>query len=160
MTVKPGWEGRYFEDFEIGREYETAGRTVTETDLLTFAYLSGDHNPLHTDIEFAKKTAWGQRIVYGMLGWVIASGLRARLGIFEGTVVAFLGMTWDFKGPIFLCDTIRSRISVIEKRPTKKPDRGIMKQKVVLLNQRDEVIQEGVMTQMMLRRPVAAAVAA
>jgi acyl dehydratase len=152
--------GYYFEDFEIGREYETAGRTVTETDLLTFAYLSGDHNPLHTDIEFAKKTAWGQRLVYGMLGWVIASGLRARLGIFEGTVVAFLGMTWDFKGPIFLGDTIRSRISVIEKRPTKKPDRGIMKQKVVLLNQRDEVIQEGVMTQMMLRRPAAAAVAA
>lgn len=152
--------GYYFEDFEIGREYETAGRTVTETDLLTFAYLSGDHNPLHTDVEFAKKTAWGQRLVYGMLGFVIASGLRARLGIFEGTVVAFLGMTWDFKGPIFLGDTIRSHISVIEKRPTKKPDRGIMKQKVVLLNQRDEVIQEGVMTQMMLRRPAAAAVGA
>jgi acyl dehydratase len=149
--------GYFYEDFEIGREYETAGRTVTETDLLMFAYLSGDHNPLHTDVEFAGKTAWGQRLVYGMLGFVIASGLRARLGIFEGTVVAFLGMTWDFKGPIFIGDTIRSRISVVEKRPTKKADRGIMKQKVVLLNQRDEVIQEGVMTQMMQRRPVALA---
>lgn len=152
--------GKYFEEFEIGREYETAGRTVTETDLVTFAYLSGDHNPLHTDVEFAKGTVWGQRLVYGMLGFVFASGLRARLGIFEGTVLAFLGMTWDFKGPIFIGDTIRSRISIIEKRPTKKPDRGIVKQKVVLLNQRDEVIQEGVMTQMMLRRPAAAAAAA
>lgn len=148
--------GKFFEDFEIGREYETAGRTVTETDLLTFAYLSGDHNPLHTDVEFARGTVWGQRLVYGMLGFVFASGLRARLGIFEGTVIAFLGMTWDFKGPIFIGDTIKSRISVIEKRPTRKTDRGIIKQKVVLLNQRDEVIQEGVMTQMMLRRPAAA----
>lgn len=149
--------GKYFEEFDIGSEYETAGRTVTETDLVTFSYLSGDHNPLHTDVEFAKGTVWGQRLVYGMLGFVFASGLRARLGIFEGTVVAFLGMTWDFKGPIFIGDTLRSRISIIEKRPTKKPDRGIIKQKVALLNQRDEVIQEGVMTQMMLRRPTAAA---
>lgn len=145
--------GHYYEDFEIGREYETAGRTVTETDLLMFAYLSGDHNPLHTDVEFASRTAWGQRLVYGMLGIVMASGLRARLGIFEGTVIAFLGMTWDFKGPIFIGDTIRSRVSVVEKRPTKRADRGILKQKVTLLNQRDEVIQEGLMTQMMLRRP-------
>lgn len=146
--------GLYFEDFELGKVYETAGRTVTETDLVTFAYLSGDHNPLHTDVEFARKTVWGQRLVYGILGFVFASGLRARLGIFEGTVVAFLGFTWDFKGPIFIGDTIRSRNSIIEKRPTKKPDRGIMRQRVELLNQRDEVIQEGVLTQMMLRRPV------
>lgn len=147
--------GLFFEEFEIGKEYETAGRTVTETDLVTFAYLSGDHNPLHTDVEFAKNTPWGQRLVYGMLGFVFASGLRARLGIFEGTVIAFLGVTWDFKGPIFIGDTIRTRVSVIEKRPTKKLDRGIIKQKVVLLNQRDEVIQEGVMTQMMKRQPAA-----
>ncbi len=145
--------GLFYEDFEIGREYETAGRTITETDLVTFAYLSGDHNPLHTDVEFAKNTVWGQRLVYGVLGFVFASGLRARLGIFEGTVIAFLGMTWDFKGPMFIGDTIRSRISIVEKRETKKSDRGIIRQKVQLLNQRDEIIQEGVMTQMMRRRP-------
>ena len=145
--------GYYYEQFEVGKQYETAGRTVTETDLVTFAYLSGDHNPLHTDVEFAKTTPWGQRLVYGVLGFVFAGGLRARLGIFEGTVIAFLGMTWDFKGPIFIGDTIRSQITIIEKRATKHPDRGIIKQKVVLLNQRDEVIQEGVMTQMMLRDP-------
>ncbi|MFT3820607.1 MAG: MaoC/PaaZ C-terminal domain-containing protein [Rubrivivax sp.] len=145
--------GLFYEDFEIGREYETAGRTITETDLVTFAYLSGDYNPLHTDVEFAKQTVWGQRLVYGVLGFVFASGLRARLGIFEGTVIAFLGMTWDFKGPMFIGDTIRSRVSIVEKRETKKSDRGIVRQKVQLLNQRGEVVQEGVMTQMMRRCP-------
>ena len=102
--------------------------------------------------EFAKTTPFGQRIAHGLLGLTVASGLGDREGILEGTLIAFLGMEWSFKAPIFIGDTIKQRRTVVEKIESKQPERGIMKLKVEILNQKKEVVQEGVRTLLMRRR--------
>lgn len=115
MTESTRPRGRYFEEFEIGDEVETAARTVTETDVMLFAGLSGDYNQLHTDAEFARGTLFGERIAHGLLGLSIASGLASRLGFVEGTAEAFTGLEWKFRGPIKIGDTIRVRLKVQRK---------------------------------------------
>ncbi len=145
-------EAFYFEDFEMDRDYVTRSRTITEADVVAFAGLSGDYNPLHTDEEFAKQTIFGTRIAHGVLGLSVATGLINQTGIAEGTVIAFLGMTWNFKGALKMGDTITVRQRVAEKRETSKPDRGILRMAVSVVNQRGEVIQEGEHTLMIKRR--------
>jgi Acyl dehydratase len=142
----------YFEDFEVGTETVTDSRTVTEADVVAFAGLSGDYNPLHVDAEFAKSTPFGERIAHGLLGLAIASGLTSRTGAIEGTTLAFVGMEWRFKAPILFGDTISVRSHVAEKRETSKPDRGIVRFEVQIVNQRGEVVQEGTQTLLMKRR--------
>ncbi|HEX5463247.1 MAG TPA: MaoC/PaaZ C-terminal domain-containing protein [Burkholderiales bacterium] len=143
----------YFEDFAVGDEFVTLSRTVTEADIVAFAGLSGDYNQLHTDAEFAKGTLFGERIAHGLLGLAISGGLKQRLGIFDGTVMAFLGLTWDFVGPIRIGDTVHARMIVAETRATHKPDRGILVQEVELINQDGSTVQKGRHTVMMQRRP-------
>ena len=145
-------EPLYFEDFEIDREYVTRSRTITEADVVAFAGLSGDFNPLHTDEEFAKKTMFGTRIAHGLLGLSIASGLINQIGIAEGTVMAFLGMTWNFKGALKAGDTITVHQRVAERRETSKQDRGILRMAISVINQHGEVVQEGEHTLMIKRR--------
>ena len=145
-------EPLYFEDFEIDREYVTRSRTITEADVVAFAGLSGDFNPLHTDEEFAKKTMFGTRIAHGLLGLSIASGLINQMGIAEGTVMAFLGMTWNFKGALKFGDTITVRQRVAERRESSKQDRGILRMAISVINQNGEVVQEGEHTLMIKRR--------
>jgi acyl dehydratase len=67
--------GQYYEEFEIGDTHVSQGRTITEADVATFAGLSGDYNPLHTDAEFAKTTIFGERIAHGMLTVAMSTGL-------------------------------------------------------------------------------------
>jgi len=145
-------EPLYFEDFEIDREYVTRSRTITEADVVAFAGLSGDFNPLHTDEEFAKKTMFGTRIAHGLLGLSIASGLINQMGIAEGTVMAFLGMTWNFKGVLKFGDTITVRQRVADRRETSRQDRGILRMAISVINQHGEVVQEGEHTLMIKRR--------
>jgi acyl dehydratase len=133
----------YFEDFEIGTEYVTRSRTITEADVVAFAGLSGDFNPLHVDEEFGKKTTFGARIAHGLLGLSVASGLINQMGIGEGTVMAFLGLTWNFKSVIRFGDTITVHQRVAEKRETSKNDRGILRMMINVLNQNGEVVQDG-----------------
>ena len=145
-------EPLYFEDFEMDREYVTGSRTITETDVVMFAGLSGDYNPLHTNEEFARKTIFGTRIAHGLLGLSIASGLINQLGIGEGTVMAFLGMTWSFRAPLKFGDTITVHQRVAERRETSKQDRGIVRMAVSVINQHGEVVQAGEHTLMIKRR--------
>jgi len=126
---------------------------VTEADITAFAGLSGDYNPLHTDEEFAKTTVFGSRVAHGLLVLSMVSGLKARLGLSEGTVMAFLGLEWSFKRPVLPGDTIRAKVITKEKRETSKPDRGIVIQKVQVINQRGEVAQEGEHILMVARHP-------
>lgn len=144
--------GMYFEDFEVGQEFLSPARTITEADVVQFAALSGDYNPLHTDAEYARETQFGERIAHGLLGLAIASGLTGRLGLFEGTALAFLGVDWRFTGPIFFGDTIRVKIKIAEKREAKKPDRGIIIRDTSVVNQRGEVVQQGKITIMVKRK--------
>ena len=146
-----GQNAKFYDQFEVGDAWESPRRTITETDVVMFAAITGDHNPIHTDEEFAKTTVFGGRILHGPAGFAIATGLESRIGIKEGTAVAFLGMTWDLKGPIRIGDTIHVRERVTGKRDTKKLTQGIVFFQVELVNQKNEVVQEGEWKIMMIR---------
>ncbi len=149
-----GQNALYFDQLEVGQEWNSPRRTITEADIVMFAALTGDHNPVHTDEEFAKGTVFGGRILHGPAGFAIATGLESRLGIKEGTAIAFLGMTWDLRGPIKIGDTIHVNQKVGSKRETKKPGVGIVNFQVSLVNQRGESVQEGEWKVMMHCKPV------
>ncbi|MDE3156785.1 MAG: MaoC family dehydratase N-terminal domain-containing protein, partial [Acidobacteriota bacterium] len=97
--------GLYFEDFTSGRRFETPGRLVTDEDIAAFAAVSGDRNPLHVDEAYAKTTAFGGRVAHGALGLAVATGLFSQLGITAGTLVALVGVDWNFRAPIRPGDT-------------------------------------------------------
>lgn len=135
--------GLYFQQIDVGMEIESPGRTVSESDIMLFAGLSGDHNVLHTDAEFAKATPYGERVAHGLLGLAIASGLATRTGFMEGTVLAFTGLSWKFKAPIKIGDTIHLLAQVIKTRSLPRMGGGMVVLDVKVINQRDEVVQAG-----------------
>lgn len=135
--------GKYFEEFDIGEEFITPSRTVTEADIVNFAGISGDYNPLHTDEEYAKKTIHQGRIAHGGLITSIATGLLARLGLWESTSVANLGYEWKFHKAVKVGDTITVKLRIIEKKETKRKETGIIQREINILNQRGEVVVSG-----------------
>ncbi len=146
--------GLYWEEWEIGAEFESAARTVTETDIVMFAALSGDYNPLHTNEEYCKKTQFGTRIAHGPLVYAIAAGLLFQLHLYDDTIIAFLGFdSLKFTNPVKAGDTIHARIKVLEKRETSRPDRGVMKRQLQVLNQRGEVVQDAIQAFLLKRKP-------
>jgi acyl dehydratase len=146
--------GLYWEEWEIGAEFESPARTVTEADIVAFAGLSGDYNPLHTDEEYCRQTQFGGRIAHGPLVYSIAAGLLFQLHLYDDTLIAFLGFeNLKFTKPVKPGDTIHARIKVLEKRETSNPQRGIMKRQLHVLNQRSELVQEGLQTFLLKRKP-------
>lgn len=148
-------QGLYLEDFEVGETYVTKGRTVTEADIVAFTGLSGDFNPLHIDEEYCKSTPHGTRIAQGLLGLSVASGLVSQLGLLTGTAIGFLGMNWRYTGAIRAGDTIHVKITTKEARVSSKPDRGVLVRQLDIVNQKDEVVQTGDWSVMVLTRPAA-----
>jgi acyl dehydratase len=146
--------GRFFEDFVLDEEFLTPSRTLTETDVVMFAAMSGDYNELHTSEAFMKSTQFGKRIGHGLLGLAVSHGLFFRLGLVEGTAIAFLGIeSWKFEAPFFLGDTIRVKIKVAEKRPSQsKPDRGVIKFFFQVIKEDGTAIQSGYKTIMIRRK--------
>ncbi len=133
--------GMYWEEWELNAEYVTPGRTVTETDIIQFAGISGDFNPLHIDEEFCKSTQFGTRIAHGPLIYAMAAGLLFQLHLYDDTLIAFLGFdSLKFTKPVMAGDTIHAKIRVLEKSETSKPDRGVMKRRLQVLNQKNEVV--------------------
>jgi acyl dehydratase len=145
--------GLHYEDFEPGKAYFSASRTVTEADVVNFAGLSGDFNPLHTDQTFAEKTVIKERIAHGMLSMAVATGLANQMGIFEGTTVALMQQTIQYKGMVRFGDTIRIVMTVKERKETKNPSRGVVVFDVPILNQKDEPVVQAEWVLMMARRP-------
>ena len=144
---------RYFDDIQVGEEYESPGRTVTETDIVLFAGLSGNYNVLHTDAEFMKKSIYGERIAHGALVLSLATGLRQRTGLFDGTLMGLLEIRkWRFVAPVRIGDTIRVANEITELRETSKPDRGLMVQRIDVLNQDDAVVAGGEFVMLLRRR--------
>lgn len=135
--------GRLYSEFTTGQRFRTPGRTITETDITAFAGLSGDYNPVHTDETFAVATDFGGRIAHGPMGIGIAFGLASRLDLIDGTVIALLGLTWDFKAPMRPGDTIHALIEVTETRETRHADRGMVGLAFTLVNQAETVLQAG-----------------
>ncbi|MEW6335565.1 MAG: MaoC/PaaZ C-terminal domain-containing protein [Thermodesulfobacteriota bacterium] len=147
-------KGLYWEEWEIGSEVETSARTVTEADIVIYAGLSGDYNPLHTDEEYCKTTPFGGRIAHGPLVYGIAAGLLFQLHLYDDTMIALLGFEdLRFTKPVKPGDTIRARVKVLEKKETSKPDRGVIKRQLHVLNQRGEVVQESIQNILLKRKP-------
>jgi len=146
--------GMYWEEWEIGAVFESPARTVTEADIVAFAGISGDYNPLHINEEFCKKTQFGTRIAHGPLVYAIAAGLMFQLHLYDDTLIAFLGFdSLKFTNPVKAGDTIHARVKVLEKRETSNPGRGVMKRELQVVNQRGEVVQEGVQAFLLKRKP-------
>jgi acyl dehydratase len=140
---QPLQRGRYFEEFPVGFTVTTPARTITETDVVNFAAFSGDWNQIHSDAEFSKSTIFGQRVAHGLLILSIASGLITRLGVIEGTVDAFRELSWKFRGPVFIGDTVHATATVMETRPLRRLGNGVVILEVSVVNQRGEVVQKG-----------------
>jgi 3-hydroxybutyryl-CoA dehydratase len=137
-------KGLYFEEYEVGQSITSQGRTVTEADVVAFAALSGDWNPMHTDAEFAAEHPFGQRVAHGLLVMSIATGLAVRLGFMEETVLAFRELgEWKFSLPVFFGDTVRVQATVVETKAMPRLGGGLVTLKVQILNQDDKVVQRG-----------------
>jgi 3-hydroxybutyryl-CoA dehydratase len=146
MIDHPRYIGRglYFEEFELGQNIVTSGRTVTESDITTFAGLSGDYNQIHTDAEFSKNTPYGQRVAHGLLCLSIASGLAMRTGVLEGTVLAFREIDeWKFVKPVFIGDSIYVELEVLEKKALPRIGGGSVLIGIEVKNQHQETVMKG-----------------
>src|SRR4030067_1078799 len=119
--------GRFFEEFTAGQRYTTPGRTVTESDIVAFAGLTGDFNSIHTDAVYAKASSFGERVAHGMLGISFSVGLAVRAGILEGTVLGFREIKeWKFTQPIHIGDTIHVEIEVAETKAFPRLGGGVV----------------------------------
>lgn len=134
----------YLEDFAAEQRFISGGRTITEADLTFFSMISGDWNPVHCDAEFAKKTRYGERVVHGVLGIAISTGMMHELGIFEKSVIAMLGFrNWNFLAPLLVGDTIHLQLTILAVEPGKSGRSGKLARKFELINQNDVIVQEG-----------------
>jgi acyl dehydratase len=141
---EPIKQSLYYDDFHLGQTFVTKARTITEADVVNFAALSWDHNRLHTDAQYASRSPYGKRIAHGLLGTVAHTGLAYQLT--EESLIALLEMTWQFKQPIFIGDTIRVEQRVKEMRPAGAGDKGILTFEKNVLNQKGDIVQTGTTT--------------
>ncbi len=143
----------YYEDIELGTQFESATHSVTPADIAAFAGVTRDHHPLHLDEGYARSRGFPAVIAHGLYGLSLMEGLKSEMKLYEETSVASLG--WDavrFKAPVVAGDSLRVRFRFIEKRPTRNPDRGIVVEALDLINQRDEVVTEARHVSLILTR--------
>lgn len=133
----------YFEDFRVGQVFCSPPRPLTESDLVDFARLSGDRNPIHVDEKYAASTRFGRRLMHGPLGFAVAFGLLHDMGILDGTIVALLDAHWTFTAPLFVDDEIALRMLVTRCRRTSGGESGVVNRHMRLTNQDGAVVQEG-----------------
>jgi acyl dehydratase len=146
--------GLYFEDFAIGQVLETPARTITSTDIVNFACLSGDFNEIHTNFEYCKTLPFGEPIAHGPLIYAVMAGLNYASGVNNGTLVALLQVDkWRMLAPVKHGDTIFMRSKVISKKETKNPERGIVTFHRECIKQDNSSAQEMEATFMYRRRP-------
>jgi len=155
MSPLPGTpRGMYFEEFEPGQHITSPGRTITESDIVAFAGLTGDYNQIHTDEEYSKKSGFGKRVAHGLLGLSIASGLAVRTGILEETVMAFREIDdWKFVKPIFIGDTIHVEMQVIETKALRRLGGGSVVIELKVINQNDETVMKGIWNTLVVSKP-------
>lgn len=141
MSYQP--RGRYFSQFQVGDRITTAGRTITEADVVTFAGLSGDHNQIHTNADFAAEDTFGQRVAHGLLVQSIATGLAVRTGVIEGTVLAFRELSCKFSKPVYLGDTVHVEIEIVQTKALRRVGGGNVTMKYSVVNQNGDKVQRG-----------------
>jgi acyl dehydratase len=151
LSSSQGW---YFEEFKPGQRVVTEERTVSESDVMAFAGLTGDFNPIHTDAEFARSTPYGQRIAHGLLCLSIAVGLTMRSGFMSGTVLAFREIgAWKFVKPVFLGDRLHAELEVKETKALPRIGAGTVVLGVEVKNQGGETTMRGSWTALVQSRP-------
>lgn len=135
--------GLYWEDFAVGQTFVTPKRTITSTDITNFCCLSGDFNEVHANWEYAKTTPFGEPVAHGPLVYAIMGGLQYASGINDGTLLALLGIDkWRLVGPVVHGDTLYMESTVLEKKESSKPDRGVVKFKRRFMKNNDVAVQE------------------
>ncbi|WP_442581010.1 MaoC family dehydratase [Mesorhizobium sp. ASY16-5R] len=127
----------------IGQSVVTSGRTIGEGDINLFAGLVGDFTPIHVDETFARNSPHGTRIAHGPHTMATAIGMATLTSLLGERVIAMVNPNWDFAGAVKAGDTVRSRVTVEELRPTSKPGRSLATYGLEVLNQRGERIQSG-----------------
>jgi len=131
-----------FDDLVLGDEWESPARTVTETDVVLFAGLSGDFNPLHVNQELSKSGPFGRPVAHGLLGLAIATGLTAHAPRLD--ILAFLAiLEWKFLVPIGFGDTIRVVSRVEDLKSQARGRRGIVTLHRRVVNQESVTVQDG-----------------
>ncbi len=146
--------GLYFEEFSVGQKIVTEKRTILESDITTFAELTGDNNRIHTDPEFSKTTVFGKQVAHGLLGLSIASGLAWRTGILDGTVIAFREVSeWKFIKPVFIGDSIYVVLDVKETKALPRIGGGSVTIGLEVKNQNEEVTHRGSWTVLIMSKP-------
>ena len=141
---------KYFEDVEVGEKIVSRGRTITQTDVTLFSMFTGNWEAIHSDMEYAKTTAFGQILVQGSLAFVIGPGLLPVPP--EGPIMAFYGMDrMRLVKPIFAGDTLHVEREIIGKQD-KRPDAGIVDVQMTFKNQHDETVQVNVMKLLVAKR--------
>jgi len=148
--------GRFYEEFEIGQRFETPRRTVIEADIGSFAGLTADFNPLHMDELFAAQSDFKGRISHGPMIVGMAFGLASRANVMDGTVLALLEIGWKFIKPVRPGDTISAVFTVLDKRETRAPDRGVVTLQIDVLIQHGEIAQTGTAKALIRRKDVRA----
>jgi acyl dehydratase len=151
------YEPHHWEDFEVGQEFESVGRTMTETDFVTYSMFADDWTELHTNKEYAEDNYFGERVAHGPMTFVVATGFVHRTGIVERTVVAFLGMNYmDIPAPVAMDDTVSLSMEVTEKKEmSSRDDAGLVTIDTTMTNQDDDVVFEGDMKFMIKRKDAA-----
>jgi acyl dehydratase len=133
----------YFDDVEVGQEWESVGRTVTQTDIVNFAGVSGDYNPIHMDHEFCKTTVFREPIAHGLLVLSISSGLGLMYPPMR--TLAFMSIKdWKFLEPVYIGDTIRNRSKIIDKEERSRGRRGVITWQRTIVNQHNKPVEEGI----------------
>jgi acyl dehydratase len=146
-------QGLSWEECSIGAVYRTLGRTVSEVDIVNFVNLCGFVEPLFMDMEYvARESVYGRRAAPGALTFALSEGLVMQTGLIHGTGMAWLGGEIRIVAPVLVGDTIRVEVEIVDKRETRKPDRGIVGYRHKILNQRGELVLEARVQRMIRRR--------
>ncbi|MCY4466552.1 MAG: MaoC/PaaZ C-terminal domain-containing protein [Chloroflexi bacterium] len=145
--------GLYFEEFVVGHTMRTRGRTITESDLVAFAGLTGDYNPMHTDAEYCEGSFMGERVAHGLLTLSYAVGQAYQLGILERTVLGFRGLEMKFSTPVFIGDTIHAELKVAETRAARRLGGGVVVLEMRVVKQNGSIAQRGTLSLLMMSQP-------
>ena len=154
MAAQPVRRGMLFEEFRVGQQIATRGRTITEVDVVSFAGLTGDYNQIHTDAQFAETTRFGQRIAHGLLVLSAVLGLVVQTGILDGTIIAFREINnWKFSKPVFFGDTVHGVLEVAGTKALPRLGGGAIVINLKVVNQHDDTVMTGDLTILMASAP-------
>lgn len=133
-----------FDELTVGQVFRSKGRTLTESDLDVFCALTGDRRGIHADEDDARARGLKGRVFHGTFGIALAVSMTADLLPLENPVIAALGIReWVFKAPLYIADTVRAELKIVDKRVTSDRRRAVIGRRLRLINQDGVVIQEG-----------------